>query len=115
MKITLDQVEIEDAVRDYVMSQVSVKDGQRIEMDFTAGRGANGLTVDINIVRDTSAVIPTPATKSTTTRSSETQAVKEVKSALTPEPVSKETNEEAPVEATKTEPKATSIFAKKAS
>ncbi len=49
MKITLDETEIKQAVRDYVNSQVDVKPGQSIEIDFTAGRGQNGLTATVDI------------------------------------------------------------------
>lgn len=49
MKITLDETEIKQAVRDYVNGQVDVKPGQTIEIDFTAGRGSNGLTATVDI------------------------------------------------------------------
>lgn len=49
MKITLDETEIKQAVRDYVNNQVDVKPGQSIEIDFTAGRGSNGLTATVDI------------------------------------------------------------------
>lgn len=49
MKITIEQNEIEQAITDYVHSQVSVKEGQAISIDFTAGRGDKGLSATIDI------------------------------------------------------------------
>lgn len=63
MKITLDQTEIETAVRAYVNEQVSIKEGQRIDIDFTAGRGANGLSAAIDIVSEDSVRPSTEVTK----------------------------------------------------
>lgn len=49
MQIQLNQDEITAAVEDYVRSQISIKPNQSISIDFTAGRGANGLTAALDI------------------------------------------------------------------
>lgn len=49
MKITIVQREIEEAVRSYIHSQIAVKEGMEITMDFTATRGEDGLTAAIDI------------------------------------------------------------------
>lgn len=49
MKLTLTQVEIEEALKQYVFSTISIKDGTDIKIDFTAGRGEKGLTAEIDI------------------------------------------------------------------
>lgn len=49
MQITLNQDEIHEAVTNYINSQVNLADDQDISIDFTAGRGANGLSATIDI------------------------------------------------------------------
>lgn len=49
MKLTLNQEEIEVALKQYVGNNVSFKAGSDISIEFTAGRGANGLTAEIDI------------------------------------------------------------------
>lgn len=74
MKITLDQTEIETAVRNYVNEQVSVKEGQRIDIDFTAGRGANGLTATVDIVSNGTAKAAAPKTAPATDTTAKPEA-----------------------------------------
>lgn len=50
MQITLNQTEIETALRRYVNDQVNVKDGNEIVIDLKAGRGDNGFSAIIDIV-----------------------------------------------------------------
>lgn len=50
MQITLNQAEIETALRRYVNDQVNVKDGNEIVIDLKAGRGDNGFSAIIDIV-----------------------------------------------------------------
>lgn len=76
MKITLSQQEIEEVVRDYVTSMVQLRDGTDMTIDFTAGRGENGLTASIDInylsvsgipaIQETPAPAKAPATKAAT-------------------------------------------------
>jgi hypothetical protein len=52
MQITLVQTEIEDAIRNYVNSQLVVREGMRIDIDLSATRGPQGFTAMIDIVSD---------------------------------------------------------------
>lgn len=49
MKITITQHEIEEAVRKHIHDLVAIKDGNEITMEFSATRGADGLTAFIDI------------------------------------------------------------------
>ncbi len=49
MRITLIQAEIELAIHSYVLSQIAVKDGQEITIEFKNTRGEDGATAEINI------------------------------------------------------------------
>lgn len=49
MRIILVQAEIELAIRAYVLTQIAVKDGQNISIDFKNTRGDDGTTAEINI------------------------------------------------------------------
>lgn len=50
MLIQLRQNEIEEAVKMYVEAQGINLTGKKVDMNFTSGRGNNGLTVDLDIV-----------------------------------------------------------------
>lgn len=49
MRITLVQAEIELALRAYVLSQISVREGQEITVTFKNTRGDDGATAEIDI------------------------------------------------------------------
>lgn len=49
MQITLNQEEIHAAVEGFVRSQITIAKNQTITIDFTAGRGANGLSATLDI------------------------------------------------------------------
>lgn len=49
MQISLIQTEIEDAVKEYINSFMSIAQDKEINMEFFATRGANGLTANITI------------------------------------------------------------------
>lgn len=49
MQITLDQTEIEAALRRYVEEQVNIREGNEISIDLKAGRGENGFSATIDI------------------------------------------------------------------
>ena len=63
MQITLNQTEIETALRRYVNDQVNVREGHEIVIDLKAGRGENGHSAIIDIVPQGQAKAsePTPA------------------------------------------------------
>ena len=58
MKIILVQAEIELAIRAYVLTQIAVKDGQDITIDFKNTRGDDGTTAEINITSPNMAPAP---------------------------------------------------------
>jgi len=49
MKIQIVQREIEEAIRAYIHSQINVKEGMEITMEFTSTRGDDGLVAAIDI------------------------------------------------------------------
>lgn len=49
MKITLVESEMKDAITSFIKNQITVKDEQQINISFTAGRGDNGFTAEIDI------------------------------------------------------------------
>lgn len=51
MKIIIHQAEIEQAITDYINSQVNVRPGQKIAIDLAATRGSAGFTAEISISR----------------------------------------------------------------
>lgn len=51
MKITLEQNEIEQAIRNYINDQMHIKDGMEIVIDLKATRGDAGMTANIDIVK----------------------------------------------------------------
>lgn len=53
MKIQLCQQEIEEALQTYLKSLVSIKEDKQFHIEFVAGRGANGLSAEVNIVNAT--------------------------------------------------------------
>jgi outer membrane translocation and assembly module TamA len=50
MQVILRQSEIEEAIRDQVISQMSVDEGMNFHFDFRASRGADGIQVTVNIL-----------------------------------------------------------------
>lgn len=53
MQITLIQSEIEQAITEYIHTQINVRAGMAIEIDLAATRGQQGFTASINIVPET--------------------------------------------------------------
>ena len=49
MRIQLNQSELEKAVVAYISSQGVDISNKSVDVDFTAGRGQNGITVDVDI------------------------------------------------------------------
>lgn len=60
MQITLVQTEIETAIRNYIHSQIVVKDGMKIDIILKATRGDEGTTAIIDITPENQATTPTP-------------------------------------------------------
>ena len=58
MKIILVQAEIELAIRAYALTQIAVKEGQDISIDFKNTRGDDGTTAEINITSPTLTAAP---------------------------------------------------------
>jgi hypothetical protein len=50
MQITIVQTEIEEAIRNRILDQISVREGMRIDIDLKATRGPEGYQAVINIV-----------------------------------------------------------------
>ena len=86
MKIILVQAEIELAIRAYVLSQIAVKEGQDISIDFKNTRGDDGTTAEINITSPTMTAAPATAAPNeqpekpaqTTTQSRQPAAAKQI-------------------------------------
>jgi len=49
MQITLNQEEINEAVEIYARTQINIAPNQSLDIDFVAGRGANGLSATLDI------------------------------------------------------------------
>lgn len=70
MQITIVQTEIETAIRNYIKSQITVNDNQKIDIELRATRGAEGFQAMIDIVpvevseRSVAAVVKQAATAS---------------------------------------------------
>lgn len=62
MIITLNEDEIRGAVETYVRSQIAIAENQTLTVDFTAGRGPNGLTATLDIkAKPVSAAVTKPS------------------------------------------------------
>lgn len=91
MQITLVEAEIKQAIKDYIHSQINIKDGMEIIIDLKATRGDDGTTAIIDIQPE-QIKEETPA-KVTGTRTRATKAadpVKEVVKEAVKEPVKEE-------------------------
>jgi len=85
MNINLKQIEIEQALRNYVVDQGINIEGKNVSMEFTAGRKGSGLTVDVTITDPTikasglaTVVVKATASALTTTNGSTTVETAEV-------------------------------------
>ena len=61
MRIQLRQIEIEEALQQYITNQGINLAGKVVEIGFTASRSADGLTADVDITNATDSVKPTQA------------------------------------------------------
>ena len=62
MQITLNQTEIETALRRYVNEQVNIREGHEVIIDLKAGRGENGFSATIDIVPADAPKVSEPVT-----------------------------------------------------
>lgn len=90
MQITLNQAEIEQAIKNYVNDQVNIREGHDIAIDLKAGRGPEGFTATIDIVGDvaTKPIQPAAASKPVATpkpRAERTVAAQEAAEEAAPE------------------------------
>lgn len=69
MQITLVQSEIEQALRTYVNNLINIKEGTQINIDLSAGRGADGFKATIDIVQLDSVIAPVGQTQKAETKS----------------------------------------------
>jgi hypothetical protein len=51
MRITINQDEIEEAIASHIMSQITINENMKIDIDLSATRGPQGFTATIDIVR----------------------------------------------------------------
>lgn len=76
MQIMLNQDEIEDAIRNHVLSQLAIREDQEISIDLRAGRGENGFTATLDVrprLEQTNKPKPAPAGNRTPVQIRETQ------------------------------------------
>ncbi|QEM41166.1 hypothetical protein HYP85_gp069 [Pseudomonas phage Zuri] len=83
MQITLNQVEIEAALKAYILNQININDGMEIVIDLKATRGEAGTTAIIDIVPRTEqkAEVVKPAASRTVTAQAK-EVVKEKPAAV---------------------------------
>jgi len=74
MQITLNQEEINEAVEIYARSQINIASNQSLDIDFVAGRGANGLSATLDIRTNKGvAAAPKPVYRGNTPKIVETE------------------------------------------
>lgn len=59
MRIIIVQYEIEEAIRNYILNQIDIKEGQTINIEFKNTRGDDGATAEINISIPNAALVKT--------------------------------------------------------
>ena len=102
LQITLNQAEIEQAIKNYVNDQVNIREGHDIAIDLKAGRGPEGFTATIDIVAPGAAKAPEPiaASKPALTPKPRTERAVPQLDAGVPETVQEAAEEAAPETAT---------------
>jgi len=65
MQITLNQEEIEAAITAHVCGQINIAEDQHVAIDLKAGRGPEGYTAHLDIVKNENDVEPPTATDTT--------------------------------------------------
>ena len=95
MQITLNENEITAAVEAYVHTQINVAEDQELTIEFTAGRGANGLTATLDIAAAGSKKKKAAATR-TAPKQTKPVPEKDPEPVATEEPQEEADEEEAP-------------------
>lgn len=75
MQIIIVQAEIETAIRNFVLSQLAVREGQRIDIALSATRGEDGFKATIDIVADTEPAAPVKAAPTPAAATTKAEAV----------------------------------------
>lgn len=98
MQITINEAEIKLAIRNHILSQISVHEDQEIDIDLKATRGPEGYSavIDINAVK---APEPEAPTKRTPKAQAKTAPSPSVKTDARPEPAAPAPEAEAETEA----------------
>lgn len=106
MKITIEQLDIEQAIKDHIGSMMEIKEGAQLEIDLSATRGSAGFTATITIRNaDEAARKPVTAEASvdTTQTATMTKPAKVAKVLNIPKTNEKPEEEAAPIEETPVE------------
>lgn len=64
LEITIDQTEIETAIKNHIGTLLTINDGQEVTIDLKAGRGENGFSASVKIGAVTPTVAPSTDTGS---------------------------------------------------
>ena len=104
MQLILPQSELEQAIKNYVNDLMNVKDGTELSIDLRAGRGLDGFTATVDIIKSGTA-IPAKTVVPAAVIPAPVPVAAPVK--VTPRPVAKEepVAEEKPAEAPQEEEK----------
>lgn len=103
MQIILVQSEVEQAIRDYVASRLTLADGTQIKIDLSATRGADGIKATIDLEEPGTVAAPASAPAPTQTAKKAPAAAEQPAPVATPQEPAKGTPEVDP--APKDEPK----------
>lgn len=63
MRITIVEEEIKSAVKTFIASQLTLAEGQDIQIEFKSTRGDDGLTADVTVTLAGTKATPTPVAK----------------------------------------------------
>lgn len=99
MQITLNQDEIESALRAHITSQVNIREDQELALELKAGRGENGFSAILDIRTPTSEPAAEPAAKEPAVKKPrKTKAKKAAEPAAEKPEVANQNEEDAPTE-----------------
>ncbi|UCR75510.1 hypothetical protein PP742_gp26 [Alcaligenes phage vB_Af_QDWS595] len=97
MQITINQVEIEAAIKAHILNQINVKEGHKLAIEMKAGRGADGYTATIDISPENetkAAAAPQPTEPKQATAPKAEVAEQKQTQQKAPEPVAEEVQAE---------------------
>lgn len=115
MQITINQVEIEAAIKAHILNQINVKEGHKLAIEMKAGRGADGYTatIDISPEENKPAAAPQPTEPKQATAPKAEVAEQKQEPQKAPEPVAEVVQQEVvqqKAEPTQAEPEKMSLF-----